>query len=67
MDAIVLAEVALEVADYHVDADSTIPRAEWRWQVVEKAIEIIRALNITRETDDIDELVQYYLSEENIV
>lgn len=64
MDAIVLAEVALEVADYYPDTFSNIPRAEWRWDTVEKAIKIIEACNISRDSEDIDEIVQNYLSHE---
>lgn len=64
---ITLAEVALEVANYYPDDEKVqaeMPRAEWRWGVVEKAMHIIRELNITTDTEDIDELVQNYLAQE---
>ena len=64
MDAIVLAGVVLEVADYYPDIDNDIPRAEWRWNIVEKAMEIVRECDITISTDDIDELVMNYLCNE---
>lgn len=64
MDAIVLAGVVLEVAEYHPDIDLDVPRAEWRWNIVEKAIQIINDCNITLDTDDIDEIVMNYLSRE---
>lgn len=64
MDAIVLSEVALELAEYKPDVNTNIPRAEWRWGVIEKAIEIVRECNITRASEDIDEIVQNYLSNE---
>ena len=68
MDAIVLAEVSLEVADYLIDVGNDYPRAEWRWNTIEKAIEIVKAENITRASEDItrasediDEIVLNYL------
>ena len=64
MDAIVLAGVVLEVADYYPDIDGDIPRAEWRWNMVEKAIAIVNDCGITLTTDDIDEIVRNYLSNE---
>ena len=62
--AYLLAEVALEVADYYPDKGFEIPRAEWRWKIVDKAIEIINAEFIDDATEDIDEIVQGYLSKE---
>ena len=64
MDALVLAGVVLEVADYRPDTDNDIDRAEWRWNTVQKAIEIVRECNITLDTDDIDAIVINYLSQE---
>jgi hypothetical protein len=63
MDAILLANVALEVAEYYPDIDNDIPRAEWRWNTLELAAEIIDARRLSRHTEDIDEIVQGYLSE----
>jgi flagellin-specific chaperone FliS len=60
--AYVLAGVCLEVADYIPDKNNNITRAEWRSNTLNKAIEIIDALNITIDTDDIDEIVINYLS-----
>jgi hypothetical protein len=65
MDAITIAEVALEVADYRIDWDTSMNRAEWRWMVVEKAIEIVQACNLTRDSEDIDETVLDYLTKES--
>ncbi len=64
MDAMVLAGVVLEVADYYPDIDFDMPRAEWRWNMVEKAMAIVRECNVTLATDDIDEIVRNYLSNE---
>jgi hypothetical protein len=64
VDGIVLAGVALEVAEYHPDTNNDIPRAEWAWNTIEKAIEIIKAEDITINTDDIDEVVRGYLARE---
>lgn len=57
MDAIVLAGIAVEVAERMPDTDYDIPRAEWRWNVVEKAIKIVNDYGITDQTDDVDEIV----------
>lgn len=67
LKAIVLAGVALEVAEYYPDTaerQEDMTRAEWSWFVVQKALEIVRELDITIETDDIDEVVRGYLSRE---
>lgn len=64
MDPLVLAGVVLEVADYMPDTFANISRAEWRWNTVQKAIEIIKACDITRSTDDIDDIVINYLAQE---
>ena len=63
MDSYLLAEVALEVASFYPDFTSTpsIPRAEWRWKIVDKAIEVINNEGITKETTDIDEIVENYI------
>lgn len=61
-----LAELALEVAEYMPDGEkfASMPRAEWRWMVLEKAVEIAVACNITENSEDLDEVVQKYLSQE---
>ena len=61
-----LAELALEVAEYMPDGEkfASMPRAEWRWAVIEKAIEIATACNITEDSEDLDEIVQNYLGQE---
>lgn len=66
MDSYLLAEVALEVASFYPDfnATPTLPRAEWRWKMVDKAIEIINNEGITTETTDIDEIVENYICKE---
>jgi hypothetical protein len=66
MDSYLLAEVALEVASFYPDFTSKpiVPRAEWRWKVVDKAIEIIKSEDITKETTDIDEIIENYLCKE---
>lgn len=66
MSEFLLAEVALEVANYHPDDDkfTDMTRAEWRWFIVQKAREIIADRNITIDTDDVDEIVRSYLSYE---
>lgn len=67
MDSIVLAGVALEVAEYYPDnaeRQADMSRAEWSWFIVEKALKIVKELDITINTDDIDEVVRNYLSQE---
>lgn len=67
LKGIVLASVALEVAEYYPDDEKTqadMPRAEWRWNTIEKALQIVRDLDITINTEDIDEVVQNYLAQE---
>lgn len=65
MDTI-LAEVALEVAEYMPDGErfKSIPRAEWRWHIMDKALEIVRECQITEDSEDLDEIVNNYLSHE---
>lgn len=66
MDELVLAGVALEVAEYYPDNSKFLDmtRAEWRWFIVQKAQAIIKELNITINTEDVDELVNNYLTQE---
>ena len=66
MSEFLLAEVALEVADYYPDDDkfTDMTRAEWRFFIVQKAMQICKGMNITLETDDIDEIVAAYLTQE---
>lgn len=66
LKGIVLAGVALEVAEYYPDDGkfNDMTRAEWSWFVIEKALKIVRDLDITINTDDIDEVVRGYLSQE---
>lgn len=62
-----LAEVSLEVANYYPDDNEKtwqMPRAEWRWETIRLALEIINKHNITSETEDIDEIVTNYLAQE---
>ena len=61
-DAYLLAEVALEVASYYPDAELKMTRADWRHMVVDTAIDIIAEEYIDDATEDIDEIVQIYLS-----
>jgi len=64
MSPILLAEIALEVADYYPDINNSHPRAEWRWKTIDKAMEIIKACNLTEESEDVDETVTNYLSQQ---
>jgi len=62
-----LAEMALEVARFTPDDDksqSTRPRAEWRWSVVDKAMEIISECGVDGDSEDLDEIVHNYLCKE---
>ena len=61
-DAYLLAEVSLEVASYYPDAELKMTRADWRHMVVDTAIDIIAEEYIDDATEDIDEIVQIYLS-----
>lgn len=63
--AYLLAEVALEVAECLPDENFDMPRAEWRWMVVDKAIKIIEDEYIDDATEDIDEIVFKYLGGRN--
>lgn len=65
MDAIVLAGVAIEVAKLCPDDNMEIPRAEWRWNVIETAIDIVKDEGITDRTDDIDEIVDAWMRRGN--
>lgn len=62
--AYLLAEVAVEVAEYLPECEWNIPRAEWRHMIVDKAIKIIDKEFIDDATEDIDEIVQGYLRKE---
>lgn len=58
-----LAEIALEVARFTPDnnkSQSTRPKAEWRWSVVDKAMEIISECGIDGDSEDLDEIVHNY-------
>lgn len=61
VDAVLLAEVALEVAECLPDREYTKPRAEWRWHMVELAIDCINQNQITNATEDLDEVVNNWL------
>lgn len=64
IDAILLAEVALEVAQYRPD-DAKIPtRAQWRWAILDLAKLIIADEKITKESEDLDEIVQGWFARE---
>jgi predicted nuclease with RNAse H fold len=60
IDSWLLAEMAVEVANFYPD-NSSEPRAEWRWHMVDRAIEIIEHEKITKDTTDLDEIVYNYL------
>lgn len=62
--ALVLAGVALEIAQHLPDEDMDISRAEWRHKVVSMAQQCIDERGITIATDDVDEEVVYWLMEE---
>ena len=62
--ALCLAGVVIEVADRMPDINSDLSRAEWRWEVVKKAMDIINTLKTTLYTDDIDDIVDAYLRED---
>jgi len=65
MDAILLAEVALEVAQYRPD-DGKIPtRAQWRWATLDLAELIIADEKITKESEDLDEIVGNWFARED--
>lgn len=67
LKGIVLAGVALEVAEYYPDTaerQADMTRAEWSWFVIEKALQIVKDLDITINTEDIDEVVRNYLVQE---
>ena len=66
INPITLAAVALEVGVYMPDDWKFVhrPRAEWRGEVIEKAIKIVNLCNITEESEDIDEIVTNYFSHE---
>lgn len=64
MNPTLLAEVALEVAQYYPDCEKYTTRAMWRWFVLDLANTIIEELILNEESEDIDELVINYLSQQ---
>lgn len=64
MDAYVLAHVAVEVASMLPDDDMKLSRAEYVNRVIVTAEDIIKAENITQDTDDIDEVIVKHLIKE---
>ena len=64
-DPILLAEVALEVAHYKPDdAGQYKTRAEWRWHMLDLAKHIIVDEHLTKDSEDLDELVELWFSRE---
>ena len=61
-----LAEMTLELSWLYDNPKkaSSMPRAEWRWFLIDKAINIIKSENITEDTEDIHEIVENYLCKE---
>jgi len=65
IDAILLAEVALEVAVHRPD-DAKIPtRAQWRWATLDLAELIIADEKITKDSEDLDEIVMGWFAKED--
>jgi hypothetical protein len=64
MNPTLLAEVALEVANYYPDCDMYQTRAMWRWHILDLAKIIIAELNLDEESEDLDELVENYFAQE---
>lgn len=65
--SLLLAEVALEVANCHPDNNDDVPRAEWRWVTVKMANDIINEEKITDDTEDLDEVVQGYFVKKGLL
>ena len=59
-----LAEVALEAANYYPDCDMYQTRAMWRWHVLDLAKKIIDELKLDEESEDLDEIVTNYFAQE---
>lgn len=59
-----LAEVALEVAQYYPDCDMYQTRAMWRWHVLDLAKKIIDELKLNEESEDLDETVENYFAQQ---
>ena len=66
IDNLLIAEVALEVSEWWdiPKKASSMPRAEWRLFIINTAIDIIKSEGITKDTEDIDEVVENYLHKE---
>jgi hypothetical protein len=64
MNPILLAEVALEVANYYPDCDMYHTRAMWRWSVLDWAKRIVTDLNLDEESEDLDEIVTNYFAQQ---
>ena len=66
IDNLLIAEVALEVSEWWdcPKKASGMPRAEWRLFIINTAIDIIKSEGITKDTEDIDEVVENYLHKE---
>ncbi len=61
-------EIAVEVAHQLPDDEShgDVPRAEYRHEVTEIALDIINSGIINKDSEDIDEIIAHYLEERGL-
>jgi len=68
MKTFLMLEIAVEVAHQLPDINhSDMPRAEYRWSVVEIAQDIINKNIIDNNSEDIDEIINAYLVERGLI
>ena len=62
-------EIAVEVAHQLPDGEnhSDVPRAEYRHEVTQIALDIINSGIIDKDSEDIDEIISAYLEERGLV
>lgn len=62
-------EIAVEVAHQLPDDEShgDVPRAEYRHEVTEIALDIINSGIIDKDSEDIDEIIAHYLEERGLI
>jgi hypothetical protein len=69
MNTFNMLEIAVEVAHQLPDGEShsDVPRAEFRWEVAQIALDVINSGIIDSNSEDIDEIIHGYLTERGLV
>jgi hypothetical protein len=67
MNTFNMMEIAVEVAHQLPDTGhDDVPRAEYRWEVTQIALDIVNAGIIDNDSEDIDEIISNYLEERGL-